>query len=215
MSDRKVCGNLTHIEEILEMIPDNGILVPGKYLPSGVNSDVFFENKTVKVYPRTVTGTTQLRAEFGEYKGKGSATAEAYETDGYIDTEEGVTSDGFAYLFWNALWDQSVETGEYLSDLLDLREEANGPAKETDLVRYVNPAKILLTHFFADSVITLIRVSPLDGQTLEEAMEEMAIEVDSIPWLHVNKALPSGSKCVTLYVVGTGTESQTQLTPEI
>ncbi len=227
MEGLPACVNRDQIGRILETIPESGIFIEPKYLPGVMEQGVFFENKIVPVYVREQTGASQLRVEFGEYRDPGSADTTAYTTPGLSDTwtEVGlVSADGAsAYKFWHALWEQNKETGVYLSQLLDLREVAVGPASFneannslSDITEKVNPAKLLITHLLADSVITVIRVKERAGATADMLIHEAKEDLDRIPWLQVNKTLPANSKCVTVYVVESNNPADSKtVTPDL
>ncbi len=251
MAADPVCGDLTRVERILEDIPVNGILVAAEHLPGKLQEAFFFENTNVKTYVREIPDSEQLRVEFGEYSGK-KVRGVQYTTPGYATTTTGIVGEsGEAYAFWDALWEQSEATGTYLSELLDLRKVADGEAKETDITPYVNPAKLLLTHFLADAVITIIRLKPrsvdieqelldmtntttfeelaetkstaeiaelritAESSVVAELLEQAKEDMESVPWLHINKTLPAGSKCVTVYVVESSRKDPETINPEL
>jgi len=206
MTANPVCGNLEAVEDLLEHIPGSGILVEAKYLPYHVTEDILFENKEVHVHSRTVEGSEQLRVEFGEYKGY--SAGQTYQTPGYIGVDEGLLStEGNIAQFWEGLWAQSAETNCYLSTLLDLRTTAKGVAKATDLTPQVNPAKLLLTHFFSNAVITVIKVKAPSSSMVDQALLDL-LGVTSLAEAEVLIDVGDKTKAVLL------AELTTQLTTE-
>lgn len=210
MTSFAVCGDTDRIDSILDKIPESGILIDSKYMPQDIESDVWFENREVQVYSRSVDGSEQLRVEFGEYSSPGSALTDSYQTPNYQNQDTGViiknkeNDESFiysSYRFWDSIWNRSKETGNFLSTLLDKRVEAQGEALPSDIVETINPAKFLLSHFLYDSALIIIRLKPDERHFTEDLIKEAKEQMSRVPWFHINKTLPVGSKCVTVYVV--------------
>jgi len=245
MSANPVCGNMTKIESLLEEVSVTGLLIEAKHLLSSLQEDVIFENKIVRTHSREVEDSDQLRVEFGEYSM--TSREQAYKTPDFVGEETGILLEGGSYRFWEALWEQSKSSDDYVSQLLDLRQITNGAARVTDITPKVNPAKLLLTHFLANAVITLVRITPKlediyaealdlagvdsfseqtteitdefqklgEANVIQSLLDTARSEVDSVPWVHINKTLPASSKCVTVYVIDSITGNSKIINPNL
>jgi len=201
-----VCGNTQYIDSVLESLPPSGLYVERQYLPSYAPSGLWFENRSACVYSRFVEGHEDLRAEIGEYRKTVSfGSPQGYTTPGYSSAlgETGIRSEnGAVHVFWDGLWAQSVKNHQFLSQLLDKRVGGQGVARQEDLVSCVNPARFVLSHFLSTgSALILVKVRTLQGQSDSEALALRKAEIQSLPWYHINKTLPTSSNCVILYTV--------------
>jgi hypothetical protein len=174
LSSYPAAGNTKSLDETMSTLPDE-VILSGDTVLTGLNVPVKIQNKMCRVYCREVPGNINLRVEFGEY------FSNTYSTPGYSGNTEGIVPMSTSYTaarFWDDVWNNSIRTGVYLADMLDLRLDPAGSPVESDITMTVNAMRFIMAHLLSAGT-TIIKVTLSTNPVYYGADTDTTIPVDS------------------------------------